>query len=218
MSMRRAGITMAAAALLALAPSTGLAAADPVAQTETPGTVLHSVALPEQLWIVGSGTARRVTYWTRTSDDRPALSTGAVFIPAGTAPSGGWPVLSWEHGTVGLGDECAPSTAGRSKRDLDYLAHWMRQGYAAPDRETGLRSRTARRPARGPRVSGQGSQRDDGHVLARQHAVRRAPVRLTPVPANPPQLCAIAGSGATEPESVWRPDIERIDKRPWSPP
>ncbi|MEV6319963.1 lipase family protein [Nocardia sp. NPDC051787] len=130
MSMRRAGITMAAAALLALASSTGLAAADPVAQSEAPGTVLHSVALPEQLWIAGTGTARRVTYWTRTSHDRPALSTGAVFIPTGTAPSGGWPVLSWEHGTVGLGDECAPSAAGRSKRDLDYLAHWMRQGYA----------------------------------------------------------------------------------------
>ncbi|MEU2035979.1 lipase family protein [Nocardia amamiensis] len=130
MSMRRAGITMAAAAVLALAPSAGLAAADPAARSEAPGTVAQTVALPEQLWIAGTGTARRVTYWTRTSDDRPALSTGAVFIPAGPAPSGGWPVLSWEHGTVGLGDECAPSTAGRSKRDLDYLAHWMRQGYA----------------------------------------------------------------------------------------
>ncbi|MGY2032510.1 lipase family protein [Nocardia gipuzkoensis] len=130
MSVRRAGISVAVAALLFAGPSVGSAGADPVAAGAAPGTVATDAALPEQLWIEGTGTARRVTYWTRTSDDRPALSSGAVFVPAGAPPSGGWPVLSWEHGTVGLADECAPSTVGRSKRDLDYLATWLRQGYA----------------------------------------------------------------------------------------
>ncbi|MGW4325038.1 lipase family protein [Nocardia sp. NPDC004573] len=130
MSVRRAAITVTMAALLSAGPSTGSAVADPGAADAAPGTVATDQALPEQLWIEGTGTARRLTYWSRTSDDRPALAGGAVFVPAGTPPSGGWPVLSWEHGTVGLADDCAPSTAGRSKRDLDYLATWLRQGYA----------------------------------------------------------------------------------------
>lgn len=129
MSVRRAGITVAVAALLFAGPPVGSALADP-ARGAVAGTVATDEALPEQLWIEGAGAARRLTYWTTTSDDRPALAGGAVFVPAGTPPSGGWPVLSWEHGTVGLADECAPSTAGRSKRDLDYLATWLRQGYA----------------------------------------------------------------------------------------
>ncbi|MEU5763851.1 lipase family protein [Nocardia sp. NPDC047648] len=130
MSVRRAGITVAMAALLCAGAQMGPAVADPAGLGSAPGTVAADAAMPEPLWIEGAGSARRLTYWTRTSDDQPALSSGAVFVPAGTPPSGGWPVLSWEHGTVGLADECAPSTAGRSKRDLDYLATWMRQGYA----------------------------------------------------------------------------------------
>ncbi|MEV5824727.1 lipase family protein [Spirillospora sp. NPDC052242] len=39
-------------------------------------------------------------------------------------------MLSWAHGTVGLGDACAPSTAGRSERDIGYLSRWLAAGYA----------------------------------------------------------------------------------------
>ncbi len=53
-----------------------------------------------------------------------------VFVPQGTPPEGGWPVLSWAHGTVGLGDACAPSRNPRSQRDANYLGHWLSQGYA----------------------------------------------------------------------------------------
>ncbi|MFR9749959.1 alpha/beta hydrolase [Nocardia sp. 004] len=130
MSLRRAGIIVIAAAMLAVVSPMGHAVADQLVPGASPGTVVHSEPLPEQLWIEGTGEARRLTYWTRTSEDQPALSTGAVFIPAGTPPSGGWPVVSWEHGTVGLGDDCAPSTAGRSRNNQAYLATWMRQGYA----------------------------------------------------------------------------------------
>ncbi|WP_420873794.1 lipase family protein [Nocardia huaxiensis] len=126
-STRNTVITLVATALLAGGPLAGSALADP---TAAPGTVVSNEALPEQLWVTGTASARRLTYWTQDSDGRPALSTGAIFIPAGTPPPGGWPVVSWEHGTVGVGDDCAPSTAGRSQRDMDYLATWLRQGYA----------------------------------------------------------------------------------------
>ena len=35
--------------------------------------------------------------------------TGLILIPKGTAPSGGWPVITWAHGTTGIADACAPS-------------------------------------------------------------------------------------------------------------
>ncbi|MDX5455917.1 MAG: lipase family protein, partial [Rhodococcus sp. (in: high G+C Gram-positive bacteria)] len=46
------------------------------------------------------------------------------------APDGGWPVVSWAHGTVGVGDECAPSRNPRTDRDRTYLGHWLSRGYA----------------------------------------------------------------------------------------
>ncbi|MET8873995.1 lipase family protein [Nocardia sp. NPDC004604] len=125
--MRRTLITLATAAILT-GSLAATAQADPAGPA--PGTVVRDEALPSDLWLAGTGSARRLTYWTRDSDDRPAQSTGAIFLPVGTPPPGGWPVLSWEHGTAGVGDDCAPSTAGRSERDKNYLATWLRQGYA----------------------------------------------------------------------------------------
>ncbi|MFI1919784.1 lipase family protein [Nocardia sp. NPDC020380] len=128
---RRTVMTLVSAALLATGPLAGTALADPPATTAgAPGTVVSDEALPQNLWIDGTGSARRLTYWTLDASGQPALSSGAIFIPAGTPPPGGWPVLSWEHGTVGIGDDCAPSTAGRADRDMGFLATWMKQGYA----------------------------------------------------------------------------------------
>ncbi|UGT44967.1 prolyl oligopeptidase family serine peptidase [Nocardia yamanashiensis] len=129
---RRTVITLCSAAALLAAPLAAgpLTATATAAPASAPGTVTGNEPLSEDLWIDGTGSARRLTYWTRDSADQPALSTGVVFTPAGTPPPGGWPVVSWEHGTVGIGDDCAPSTAGRSQRDMNYLATWMKQGYA----------------------------------------------------------------------------------------
>ena len=35
--------------------------------------------------------------------------SGALFVPRGVPPAGGWPVISWGHGTTGIADRCAPS-------------------------------------------------------------------------------------------------------------
>ncbi|MGV9665918.1 lipase family protein [Nocardia niigatensis] len=129
---RRTVIALVSAAVLAAGPLAATALADPPARADDapPGAVVGNEALAQNLWIDGTGSARKLTYWTRDSGDQPALSTGVVFTPAGTPPPGGWPVLSWEHGTVGIGDDCAPSVAGRADRDMGFLATWMKQGYA----------------------------------------------------------------------------------------
>jgi len=41
--------------------------------------------------------------------------TGMVAVPDGTPPAGGWPVVSWGHGTNGMADICAPSLQGSSQ-------------------------------------------------------------------------------------------------------
>jgi len=35
--------------------------------------------------------------------------SGSFFLPSGTPPKGGWPVISLAHGTVGIGNNCGPS-------------------------------------------------------------------------------------------------------------
>lgn len=100
--------------------------------TQNIGDVVSSRALPQEFWIPGSASAEVLTYVTTDTFGEKALSTGTVFLPQGTAPGGGWPVISWAHGTSGLGDSCAPSVAGPAlaERDLPYLGNWLAQGYA----------------------------------------------------------------------------------------
>ena len=132
---RRIGaLTVVAALAVGTVSSTLLAAPAAAAPTITQeiGDVVSSRALAQEFWIPGSSSAEVLTYVTTDTFGEKALSTGTVFLPPGTPPAGGWPVISWAHGTSGLGDSCAPSVAGPSlaERDLPYLANWIAQGYA----------------------------------------------------------------------------------------
>jgi hypothetical protein len=80
----------------------------------------------------GSVDSERMFYSTATAKDRDTTATAAVHFPPGPAPAGGWPVVAWAHGTVGVGDSCAYSTAGPAgaERDWAYLGTWLKEGYA----------------------------------------------------------------------------------------
>ncbi|MBT2227284.1 lipase family protein [Nonomuraea sp. NEAU-A123] len=98
-----------------------------------PGRLVSSQTLPEGLWLPGTGAAYRITYTSTPADKSSAglvVVAGAVFIPRGTAPQGGWPVIGWAHPTVGVADGCAPSVVGRPQGDIDFLSAWLRAGYA----------------------------------------------------------------------------------------
>ncbi|MFM8236996.1 MAG: lipase family protein [Actinomycetota bacterium] len=56
-----------------------------------------------------AGKMFRVMYTTRTQQGGIAAVTGLVAVPEGTPPEGGFPVVSWAHGTDGMADRCAPS-------------------------------------------------------------------------------------------------------------
>lgn len=56
--------------------------------------------------------------------------SGAMYLPSGTIPPGGWPIIAWAHGTTGIADVCAPSWSGRTQRDIQYLDAWLSHGFA----------------------------------------------------------------------------------------
>jgi len=71
-----------------------------------PGTLIKS----EPVEVAGlDGSMSRVMYHSTTIDGRDIAVTGLILIPKGTAPSGGWPIITWAHGTTGIADICAPS-------------------------------------------------------------------------------------------------------------
>ncbi|QBJ95084.1 lipase [Rhodococcus sp. ABRD24] len=126
--LRRSVAVLAALAAALLTPVTAAADGPPVGSE--PGRVESVEPLPAELGLPGTAQSYRLTYSTRDAAGRPSSSSGVVFVPAGSAPAGGWPVISWAHGTVGLGDACAPSRNPRTPRDATYLGHWLGQGYA----------------------------------------------------------------------------------------
>ncbi|WP_232840188.1 MULTISPECIES: alpha/beta hydrolase [Nocardia] len=102
--------------------------AEPVAT----GTVLSVEPLSATATLPGSHDSTRILYSSTTVRDRPTTASAAVYFPPGSPPAGGWPVIAWAHGTVGLGDDCAYSVAGPAavERDWAYLGSWLDQGYA----------------------------------------------------------------------------------------
>lgn len=97
-----------------------------------PGQMIRTEPQPAESTLANAGNAVRILYSSTDGLDgkTPVAVSGSLFIPKGEAPAGGWPLMAWAHGTVGVADVCAPSWNPRSERDSKYLNHWLAQGYA----------------------------------------------------------------------------------------
>ncbi len=117
---------------LAVVAATAVVSLVPTAAGAQAGTVVGVEALSAAATPPGSARAERLIYRSTTAGDQPTTTSAAVYFPAGPVPEGGWPVIAWAHGTVGLGDDCAYSVAGPAavERDWAYLGTWLSQGYA----------------------------------------------------------------------------------------
>lgn len=73
-----------------------------------PGEVLRL----EKAELVPGGTVYRVLYRSRSLQEQPIVVSGLLAVPDGGPPPGGWPLVSWAHGTTGSADACAPSRLG----------------------------------------------------------------------------------------------------------
>jgi pimeloyl-ACP methyl ester carboxylesterase len=67
----------------------------------------------------GGSLAWSILYRSTAIDGGEVVVSGTVFAPSSPAPAGGRPVLSWAHGTTGLGDQCAPSRAYQTNTAAD---------------------------------------------------------------------------------------------------
>lgn len=72
---------------------------------DTPGQLIR--AEPFTRDVPENATAWRILYTTTRGDGTPAVASGLVVVPRTGA--GDWPVIDWDHGTTGFGQQCAPS-------------------------------------------------------------------------------------------------------------
>ena len=98
----------------------------------TPGVILRQEPLEERQSLTQAGSNLRLLYTSTEGlgGEQVLPVSGALYLPAGKPPEGGWPLMAWTHGTVGIADICAPSWDGRQKQDEDYLNFWLAQGFA----------------------------------------------------------------------------------------
>lgn len=68
---------------------------------------------------------------------QPITASALVFTPRTPRPKDGWRVVVWEHGTVGSGDQCAPSNNQLNPRFRILAENLLAAGYVivAPDYE-----------------------------------------------------------------------------------
>lgn len=120
----------APAGLAAYQPPTPLPAGQP-------GDVIWARPLTNAAALPSAAHNWLVLYRSTNIAGQPVAVSGTVAIPKGTPPAGGWPVLSWAHGTTGIADICAPSRNDSSFPPRDYvnlmnasLDQWLAKGYA----------------------------------------------------------------------------------------
>lgn len=99
---------------------------------DRPGAILRNEPAPEQQEITAAAEALRILH---TSTDVRWRSgqipvSGLLYLPKGRPPAGGWPLLAWGHGTLGIADVCAPSWTGVRARDASYMNRWLAAGFA----------------------------------------------------------------------------------------
>jgi pimeloyl-ACP methyl ester carboxylesterase len=76
-------------------------------------------------------------YRSQSVGGKAIAVSGTLSVPTGKAPKGGWPIVTYAHGTTGIADRCAPSRDGLADPAhlLDAYVHpllerWLKAGFA----------------------------------------------------------------------------------------
>ena len=83
----------------------------------------------------GAGRSLLVLYRSNSLSGRAVAVSGSISFPKRRAPKGGWPIVTWGHGTTGIADNCAPTRTelgsdSYTKATRAMMASWLRAGYA----------------------------------------------------------------------------------------
>ncbi len=108
----------------------------PLSQAEH-GTAIWVRDAPAAVAMPSAARNLLVLYQSSTADGKPVAVSGTVSIPQGAPPPGGWPLITWTHGTTGIAPPCAPSLDTPDSTERSYLAasrtrldRFVKQGYA----------------------------------------------------------------------------------------
>lgn len=134
---RSVSTTVCALALALLAgcgPHNGTPQKRPAAASaaDAPGTIVDVkpyVDVDQSIRDTGAESLR-VRYHSTSSDGQHTVVTGALFVPAGTPPPGGWVVLAHAHGTTGINNDCGPSSSPNLFGMATMVVGYLKAGYA----------------------------------------------------------------------------------------
>jgi pimeloyl-ACP methyl ester carboxylesterase len=134
MSPRRC-LPLLAFALVA-APAHAASFYTPNALPSKPGLMMKSKAVHGGN-LPGGGKSHVIMYSSQAPSGDIVAVTGIVTVPNGKAPKGGFPVVSWAHGTTGIADSCAPSMDAGQPPTNTYVKNfraetteWVKEGFA----------------------------------------------------------------------------------------
>ncbi len=130
--IRARALGWAAVLVLPLAPAALAAAAGPdgaafyVAPDPLPaggaGTAIWSRPLAGTMALPSAAKNELLLYLSVDPNGRIVPVSGSISIPKGTPPEGGWPVVTWTHGTTGLSPVCGPSLDTEAGPEHGYIA------------------------------------------------------------------------------------------------
>jgi alpha-beta hydrolase superfamily lysophospholipase len=103
-----AGVTVVPASATSGGPSSFYTPPDPLPPAP-PGTLIRDQIVTGAGGVPTDATVWRILYHSRTISGADIAVSGYVVVPASPAPPGGYPVLTWAHGTTGAAPGCAPS-------------------------------------------------------------------------------------------------------------
>ncbi|MCY1041578.1 alpha/beta fold hydrolase [Corallococcus sp. bb12-1] len=107
--------------------------------TEPAGYVIAHEKLTGPAALESAGSNERVLYLSNSGSvgEAPVAVSGIIALPDGPAPTGGWPIVTWAHGTLGIADKCAPSrdAIGASAHYFNQAPHrllnqFLKKGWA----------------------------------------------------------------------------------------
>ncbi|MDR0238527.1 alpha/beta fold hydrolase [Acinetobacter sp.] len=103
--------------------------ANPVVGTPSPYTATDFTAVATDSVIM--------TYKMKGINGTEVQATSLVFTPKTAAPTDGWPIVVWAHGTTGVADQCAPSRNATNDYIKGMISKFLAAGYVvvAPDYE-----------------------------------------------------------------------------------
>jgi hypothetical protein len=98
-----------------------------------PGSLVSATTMPGVTRTVEGRIlhAARVLYRSTSGDTgAPTVVSAALFTPKGEAPQGGWPIVGFGHGTLGIEGPCAPSRSPSLMNLIPVVRVLVKHGYA----------------------------------------------------------------------------------------